>query len=147
LIQLANKALTNIFIYYYVVLSVRTLNAEDDKMRRINDAQWNWLKTLRIGSPVGIESDDNRDGYKITTVKSIDERGRIKVEGQCDFVVFTDGEYDSGCGIGRMHYWLVPITAEVREDVHRQELIRKIKSIDLETLSTGRLEALVGLLE
>jgi hypothetical protein len=116
-------------------------------MRRISDAQWNWLKTLRVGSPVGIESADSTDGYTITTVKSIDERGRIKVESKSDFVVFTDGEYDSGVGIGRMHYWLVPISADIREDVHRQELIKKIKRADLETLSTGRLEALAGLLE
>jgi hypothetical protein len=116
-------------------------------MRRINDAQWNWLKTLHVGSPVGIESADSRDGYEITTVRSIDEQGRIKVECESDFVIFTDGEYDSGVGIGRMHYYLVPINAEIREDVHRQELIKKIKKADLETLSTGRLEALAGLLE
>jgi hypothetical protein len=113
-------------------------------MQRLDTRYRHWLESLEVESPVAVVSGSSVSKYRITTVENIDRlRRTIRVKALNE--IFEDGDYNEGL-LGD-HYWLAPVTDEIREYIYREELIRKIKNADLKTLSTGRLESLVGLLE
>lgn len=113
-------------------------------MQRLDIRYRDWLESLDVGSPVAVVCSSSIGKYKITTVESVDRlRRNIKVK--CNNDIFVDG--DNGESLLGDNCILQPITAEIREYVHREKLIDIIKNTDLKVLSTGRLESLVELLE
>lgn len=112
-------------------------------MPKLDKQYYDWLNSLKIGDPIAVRFGVGGGEYRVTTVESITGWDRkIKVKG--DNNIYTAGE-----NIEELMntYYLEPVTEITKQYVYRNNLIRKVNSLNINKLSNHQLEELCQIID